>query len=100
MKRLDNKVAIVTGASKGIGAAIAEAFGAEGAAVVVNYARPHEGAERVVRENAGKGGRAIALQSDVAQRSDAQRLVPGAKKTFDRLDLLVNNAGGVSFAPF
>ena len=67
MKRLDNKVAIVTGASKGIGAGIAKAFGAEGAAVVVNYARDHEGAERVVREITGKGGRAIAVQGDVAR---------------------------------
>src|SRR5690242_15461819 len=82
MKRLDNKVAIVTGASKGIGAGIAKAFGAEGAAVVANYARDHEGAERVVREITGKGGRAIAVQGDVAQRSDAQRLVAEAKKAF------------------
>ena len=100
MKRLDNKVAIVTGASKGIGAGIANAFGAEGAAVVVNYARDHKGAERVVREIAGKGGRAIAVQGDVAQRSDAQRLVAEAKKAFGRLDVLVNNAGVFSFAPF
>src|SRR5580700_3121120 len=100
MKRLDNKVAIVTGASKGIGAGIARAFGAEGAAVVVNYARDHEGAERVVREITGKGGRAIAVQGDVAQRSDVQRLVAEAKKAFGRLDVLVNNAGVFSFAPF
>jgi len=100
MKRLDNKVAIVTGASKGIGASIAKAFGAEGAAVLVNYARDHEGAERVVREITGKGGRAIAVQGDVAQRSDAQRLVAEAKKAFRRLDVLVNNAGVFSFAPF
>src|ERR1700740_3239500 len=93
MKRLDNKVAIVTGASKGIGAGIAKAFGAEGAAVVVNYARDHEGAERVVREITGKGGRAIAVQGDVAHRSDAQRLVAEAQKAFGRLDVLVNNAG-------
>jgi NAD(P)-dependent dehydrogenase (short-subunit alcohol dehydrogenase family) len=85
MKRLDNKVAIVTGASKGIGAGIANAFGAEGAAVVVNYARDHEGAERVVREITGKGGRAIAVQGDVAQRSEAQRLVAEAKQAFGRL---------------
>src|SRR5579862_8462464 len=70
MKRLDNKVAIVTGASKGIGAGIAKSFGAEGAAVVLNYARDHEGAERAVREITGKGGRAIAVQGDVAQRAD------------------------------
>jgi 3-oxoacyl-[acyl-carrier protein] reductase len=100
MERLDNKVAIVTGASKGIGAGIAKAFGAEGAAVVVDYARDHEGAERVVREITGKGGRAIAVQGDVAQRSDAQRLVAEAKKAFGRLDVLVNNAGVFSFAPF
>jgi 3-oxoacyl-[acyl-carrier protein] reductase len=80
MKRLDNKVAIVTGASKGIGAAIAKAFGAEGAAVIVNYPRDHEAAERVVREISGKGGRAIAVQADVAQRSEAQRLVAEARK--------------------
>ena len=85
MKRLDNKVAIVTGASKGIGAGIAKSFGAEGAAVIVDYARDHEGAELVVREITGNGGRAIAVQGDVAQRSDAQRLVAEAKKAFGRL---------------
>src|SRR5260370_4434381 len=100
MKRLDNKVASVTGGSKGMGAAIAKAFGAEGAEVGVTYARDHEGAERVVRESTGKGGRAIAVQGDVAQRSDAQRLVAEAKKAFGRLDVLVNNAGVFSFAPF
>jgi uncharacterized protein (DUF1330 family) len=70
----------VTGASKGIGAGIAKALGAEGAAVIVNYARDREGAERVAREIAGKGGRAIAVQGDVAQKADAERLVAEAKK--------------------
>jgi 3-oxoacyl-[acyl-carrier protein] reductase len=68
--------------------------------VIVNYARDQAGAERVVREITGKGGRAIAVQGDVAQRSDAQRLVAEAKKAFGRLDVLVNNAGVFSFAPF
>ena len=100
MKRLDNKVVIVTGGSKGIGAGIAKAFGAEGAAVIVNYARDQAGAEQVVREITGNGGRAIAVQGDVAQRSDTQRLVAEAQKAFGRLDVLVNNAGVFSFAPF
>ena len=104
MKRLDNKVAIVTGASKGIGAGIAKAFGAEGAAVIVNYAHDQAGAERVVREITGKGGRAVAMQGDVAQRSDAQRLVAEAKKAFGRLELFgpeaVDDAVAVDEAKF
>lgn len=74
----------MTGASKGIGAGIAKALGAEGAAVIVNYARDREGAERVAREIAGKGGRAIAVQGDVAQKADAERLVAEAKKAMTR----------------
>ena len=104
MKRLDNKVAIVTGASKGIGAGIAKAFGAEGAAVIVNYARDQAGAERVVREIICNGGRAVAVQGDVAQRSDAQRLVAEAKKAFGRLELIgpeaVDDAVAVDEAKF
>jgi len=79
MKRVDNKVAIVTGVSKGIGAGIKKPWVPEGAAVVVNYARVREGAERVVREITDKGGKAIAVQGDVGQRADAQRLVAEAR---------------------
>src|SRR5205814_869190 len=99
MSKLDGKIAIVTGASKGIGAAIARHLADEGAAVVVNYARGKEGAERVVAEIKGKGGRAIAVGADVSKQADIQRLFAEAKKAFDRLDILVNNAGIYEFAP-
>src|SRR5438128_6762061 len=98
-RKLDGKVAVVTGASKGIGAAIALHLAAEGAAVVVNYASSKEGAERVVAEITGKGGRAIAVQANVARQADIQRLFAETKKAFGQLDILVNNAGIYEFAP-
>jgi 3-oxoacyl-[acyl-carrier protein] reductase len=98
MGKLSNKVAIVTGASKGIGAGIAKGLAAEGAAVVVNYASSKEGADRVVAEIVGKGGKAVAVQGDVSKVSDVQRLFAETKKTFGRLDVLVNNAGVYQFA--
>jgi 3-oxoacyl-[acyl-carrier protein] reductase len=98
-ERLTGKVAIVTGASKGIGAAIAKHLAGEGAAVVVNYATSKEGADRVVAEIAGDGGRAVAIQADVAKHADVQRLFAETKKAFGRLDVLVNNAGVYEFAP-
>lgn len=99
MSRLQNKVAVVTGASKGIGAGIAKALAAEGAAVVVNYASSKEDADRVVDEIVKKGGKAIAAQGDVAKASDVQRIFAETKKAFKRLDVLVNNAGVYQFAP-
>src|ERR1700728_624371 len=97
MSRLKNKVAVVTGASKGIGAGIAKGLAAEGAAVVVNYASSAEGANRVVAEITGKGGRAVAVQGDVSRKSDVQRLFAETKKAFGKLDVLVNNAGVYEF---
>ena len=98
-QKLAGKVAVVTGASKGIGAAIAEHLAAEGAAVVVNYAQSKAGADRVVAEITGKGGKAVAVQADVAKHADVKRLFAEAKKAFGRLDVLVNNAGIYEFAP-
>jgi 3-oxoacyl-[acyl-carrier protein] reductase len=98
-KKLAGKVAVVTGASKGIGAAIARQLADEGAAVVVNYASSKAGADRVVAEITGKGGRAVAVQADVAKPADIRRLFAEAKKAFGRLDVLVNNAGIYEFAP-
>jgi len=99
MGKLANQVAVVTGASKGIGAGIAKALAAEGAAVVVNYASSKEGADRVVAEIAGKGGKAVAVQADLAKPADVTRLFAETKKAFGRLDILVNNAGIYEFAP-
>jgi 3-oxoacyl-[acyl-carrier protein] reductase len=96
--KLKNKVAVVTGASKGIGAGIAKGLAAEGAAVVVNYASSKEGADRVVSEIVEQGGKAIAVQGDVAKASDVQRIFAETKKAFGRVDVLVNNAGVYQFA--
>lgn len=92
-KKLAGKVAVVTGASKGIGAAIAKALAAEGAAVVVNYASSREGADRVVAEIIQAGGSAAAIQGDVSKLSDIQRLITETVKQFKKIDILVNNAG-------
>src|SRR5438874_13265740 len=97
--KLSGKVAVVTGASKGIGAAIAIHLAAQGAAVVVNYSTSKEGADRVVGEIVGNGGRAIAVQGSVAKGADVERLFSEAEKVFGRLDILVNNAGVYDFAP-
>src|SRR5437667_3930066 len=92
-KKLDGKVAFVTGASKGIGAAIAKQFAAEGAAVVVNYASSKQDADRVVDGIAKRGGKAIAVQADVAKKAEVERLFSETRKAFGKLDILVNNAG-------
>jgi 3-oxoacyl-[acyl-carrier protein] reductase len=89
----------VTGASKGIGAEIAKHLAAEGASVVVNYASSKPGADRVVAAITEKGGKAVAVQADVAQQADIQRLFAEAKTTFGRLDILINNAGVYEFSP-
>jgi 3-oxoacyl-[acyl-carrier protein] reductase len=98
-KKLDGKVAVVTGASKGIGAAIAKHLAAEGAAVVVNYSSSKSGADKVVDEITKRGGKAIAVQADVAKKKDIDRLFAETKKAFGRLDILVNNAGVFEFLP-
>jgi 3-oxoacyl-[acyl-carrier protein] reductase len=99
MSKLKGKVAIVTGASKGIGAGIAKGLAAEGASVAVNYSSSKEGADRVVAEITSKGGKAIAVQGDVAKAGDVQRIFAETKKAFGKLDVLVNNAGVYQFAP-
>lgn len=99
MSRLKGKVAVITGASKGIGASIAEHFGAEGASVVVNYASSKSGADAVVKRITAKGGKAIAVQADVSQPKEITRLFAEAKAAYGKLDILVNNAGVYEFAP-
>ncbi len=99
MSKLANKVAVVTGAAKGIGAGIAKALAAEGAAVVVNYAASKDGAERVVGEIVAAGGKAVAIQADVSKSDDIVRLFAETKQAFGTLDVLVNNAGVYQMAP-
>jgi 3-oxoacyl-[acyl-carrier protein] reductase len=99
MGELKGKVAIVTGASKGIGAGIAKGLASAGASVVVNYASSREGADQVVAEINSKGGKAVAVQGDVSKADDVERLFATAKKTFGQLDVLVNNAGIFQFDP-
>ena len=98
-KRLEGKVAVVTGASKGIGAGIAKALAEEGASVVVNYSSSKHDAERVVAEISARGGKAIAVQGDVSQPAHIERLFSEAKRSFGRLDILVNNAGVYQLSP-
>src|ERR1700731_5048924 len=98
-QRLTGKVAVVTGASKGIGASIAKHLAAEGASVVVNYSSSKEGADKVVKEITAKGGKAVALQGDVSEQADITRLFAETKKAYGKVDILVNNAGVYEFAP-
>jgi len=98
-KKLTGKVALVTGASKGIGASIAKHLAAEGAAVVVNYATSKQGADRVVGEIVEGGGKAVAVRANVAKQAEIERLFSETKQAFGRLDILVNNAGVYEFSP-
>ena len=98
-KKLAGKIAVVTGASKGIGAEIAKQFAAEGAAVVVNYASSKTDADKVVDEITKRGGKAVAVQGNVAKKTEVERLFAAATKTFGKIDILVNNAGVYEFTP-
>ncbi len=98
MGKLTNKVAVVTGASKGIGAGIAKALAADGASVVVNYSSSKEGADKVVAEIKANGGKAVAVQGDLSKQEDITKLFAETKKAFGGLDVLVNNAGVYEFA--
>src|SRR4029078_1979174 len=99
MSKLAGKVAVVTGASKGIGAAIAKALAAEGASVVVNYSSSKAGADQVVEEITAHGGTALAVQANVARKADIDRLFAETNKRFGQIDVLVNNAGIYEFSP-
>jgi 3-oxoacyl-[acyl-carrier protein] reductase len=99
MQKLEGKIALVTGASKGIGASIAKHLAAAGATVVVNYASSKKGADQVVAEITENGGKAIAVQADVSKKVEIERLFAETKKAYGKLDILVNNAGVYDFAP-
>ena len=99
MGKLDGKVAVVTGASKGIGASIAKHLAAEGASIVVNYASSKEGADKVVAEIEKGGGKALAVGGDVSKAAEAEGIIDAAVKNYGRLDILVNNSGVYEFAP-
>src|SRR5436853_2570547 len=98
-QRLEGKVAVVTGASKGIGAEIAKQLAGEGAAVVVNYSSSKDAADKVVSQITSKGGKAVAVQGNVAKKADIDRLFAETKKAFGTVDVLVNNAGIYEFSP-
>src|SRR5919108_5683264 len=100
MNKLTGKVAVVSGASKGIGAALAKGLAEAGAAVAVNYAADKAGAERTVSEITGKGGKAVAIQADVSKATDVKRLFAETQQAFGAIDVLVNNAGVFQFEPF
>ena len=99
MSKLNGKVAVITGGSKGIGAAIAKSFAAEGASVVVNYASSKAGAEKVVAAITAAGGKAIAVGGDITKAAEAQGVIDAAIKNYGRLDILVNNSGIYEFLP-
>jgi 3-oxoacyl-[acyl-carrier protein] reductase len=99
MSKLSGKVAVVTGASKGIGAAIAKALAHEGASVVVNYASSKDGADKVVEEINSNGGKAVAVGGDVTRQADANSIIDAAIKNYGKLDIVVNNSGVYEFAP-
>jgi 3-oxoacyl-[acyl-carrier protein] reductase len=97
--KLNGKIAVVTGASKGIGAGIAKEFAAEGAAVIVNYASSKTDADKVVNEITKRGGKAVAVQGSVTKKDDVEKLFSAAEKAFGKVDILVNNAGVYEFVP-
>ena len=99
VSKLKGKVAVVTGASKGIGAGIAKALAAEGASVVVNYASSKDGAEKVVKAITGAGGKAVAVGGDVSKAGDAKKIIDAAIQNYGKLDILVNNSGVYEFQP-